>query len=410
MSFFEPGILVPGNDIDYSRSEELISQYLGFVVLRPIDACIGRNVISVKAKKDSLNDIAIYRAKVSTTAIGLKVSVDGFPHSSQDGEMMACAETSLWSIVEYYGHKYPKYRPISPSEILEAMRPFSFQRQLPSKGLTFDQISIGLKTFGFNPEVYQLYKQDPANPDSLVMDDAMKEVLSCYIESGFPLALCLQGSIIGHAAVCVGRSNQMGALKSEYINGRNIYFSNQSLEEIVVNDDNASCYQKTQIATPTSYYSGADWKDVLLTSFMVPLPSKVYMDAYLAINQSKYLLGQFAPDGVVARTYLASCRSFRNHLAISGILPNEDKNILMDIALPRFVWITEFGSQTEYKSKICSGIILLDATESADRSSSSLILAINKDQGVAFNTIDSRFDNLVLPASFKMEKYDKNIY
>lgn len=82
-----------------------------------------------------LNDIAICHANVKTTALGLKVCVDGFPHSSHDSEMMACAETALWSISEYYGHKYPGYKPVSPSEILEAMRPFSHQRQLPSKGL-----------------------------------------------------------------------------------------------------------------------------------------------------------------------------------------------------------------------------------------------------------------------------------
>lgn len=409
MSFFESGALTPGCLVDYSKSDEIRRSYLGFVVLRPIDACIGRNVISVKAKKAVLNDIAICHANVNTTALGLKVCVDGFPHSSQDSEMMACAETALWSISEYYGHKYPGYKPVSPSEILEAMRPFSHQRQLPSKGLTFDQISIGMKTFGFSPEVYQLYRTDPSDPNKQVISEEMKEVFSCYVESGFPLALCLQGSTVGHAAVCVGRVEKNRALNQEKVNGRDLYFFNQSVDEFVVNDDNYPSYQKTIITAPTCYYSDANWKDVLLTSFMVPLPSKVYMDAYLAINQSKFLLGHFAPDGSVVRTYLASSRSLRDHVAASKVMPNEDKQILLDIPFPRFVWVTEFGTIDEYNHAVNSGIIVLDATEPTDRSTNPLIMAINGNRGVIYNMEQNRFDNLNLPENLIIEKYDKNI-
>ena len=409
MSFFEPGVLIPGRQTDYSKSDEIVKSFLGFVVLRPIDACIGRNVISVKAKKAVFRDIAICHANVCTTALGLKVSVDGFPHSSQDGEMMACAETALWSISEYYGHKYPGYKPVSPSEILEAMRPFSHQRQLPSKGLTFDQISIGMKTFGFSPEVYQLYRQDSLNPSKLVISNEMKEVFSCYVESGFPLALCLQGSTVGHAAVCVGRVEKKLTLNQEQINGLNFYFFNQSVDEFVVNDDSFPSYQKTIITTPTCYYTDANWKDVLLTSFMVPLPSKVYMDAYLAINQSKFLLGYIATDESVVRTYLASSRSFRNHIATSRVMSNDNKQILFSIPFPRFIWVTEFGTRDEYNNEYNSGLIILDATEPTDRSTNPLIMAINGSKGIVYNMDQDRFDNLNLPQSLIIERYNKNI-
>jgi len=114
-----------------------------------------------------------------------------FPHASQDGEMMTCAETSLWSIAEYYGHKYPNHKPICPSEILKAMRPTAQQRQLPSAGLTFEQISVGLCSFGFSTKMYNLYTYDEKTKAYVMLPD-MREVLACYIESGFPLALCLQ--------------------------------------------------------------------------------------------------------------------------------------------------------------------------------------------------------------------------
>jgi len=410
MSFFLPGVLTPGAPVDYSRSEEIIQSYLGFVVLRPIDACIGRNVISVKAKKPGLNDISICQTNVNTTAIGLKVSVKGFPHSSQDGEMMACAETALWSIAEYYGHKYPGHKPVSPSEILEAMRPFSYQRQLPSKGLTFDQISVGMRTFGFSPEVYRLYTKDPADPRMPVISPEMKEVLACYIESGFPLAICLQGGGIGHAVVCIGKADGYEPFHPMVINGKRICFSNQSIENIVFNDDNATCYQKTSISAPTAYYNQKKWDKVLLTSFIVPLPSKVYMDAFVAIHQFRILLGYVAPDNTIARTYLASCRSLRNHIATSRLMSNEDKAIILNIELPRFVWVTECGSADEYSNGMSSGLFILDATEPAELSTNALIIGIIGKNGFGYNPASSGYDNLTLPTPFRMERYNKNIY
>lgn len=408
MSFFEPGTLVPGESVDYSKSDQIIAHYLGFVVIRPIDACIGRNIISVKAKKHENTDIAICQVSVNTTVLGLKVTAQGFPHSSQDGEMMACAETSLWSIAEYYGHKYPRYKPISPSEILEAMRPSSHQRQLPSRGLTFDQISIGLKAFGFSPEVYQLYTKNAETKD-LLLNEKMKEVFTCYVESGFPLAICLIGKSIGHAVVCVGRTQKNPILKLEQINGRNLFFYNQGIDEFVFNDDNFPCYQKTKIDNPTSYNSDPKWDDVILDSFIVPLPSRVYMNAYLAIHQSKLLLGNFAPDNSIVRTYLASCRSYRNHIAKSKKLLNANKQILINFELPRFVWITEFGTREQFNNGEASGIIILDATEPADKSTNSLILSINGADGIGYNTKSKEYENLKLSTSLIIERYNNLI-
>lgn len=166
---------------------------------------------------------------------------------------------------------------------------------------------------------------------------------------------------------------------------------------------------RTDPSDPNKQVISEEMKEVLLTNFMVPLPSKVYMDAYLAINQSKFLLGHFAPDGSVVRTYLASSRSLRDHVTASKVMPNEDKQILLDIPFPRFVWVTEFGTIDEYNHAVNSGIIVLDATEPTDRSTNPLIMAINGDRGVIYNMEQNRFDNLNLPENLIIEKYDKNI-
>lgn len=409
LSFFNPGNLEAGCPVDYSKADAIIKDYLGFLVLRPLSAIIGRNVIAPEAKKSRLNDIEICRSCIQTTALGLKVKVKGFPHASQDGEMMACAETALWSISEYYGNKYPGYKPILPSEILEAMRPTSHQRQLPSRGLTFDQISYGFNTFGFCPKIYQLCILDTKTKKPVLNED-MKEVFTCYIESGFPLAICLQSENIGHAVVCVGRKKQdRSVVKKETINSKNYFVWNRSINEFVFNDDNYPCYQKTKIKKPTAYYKQADWNKVIISSFMVPLPRKVYMDAYTAIRFSKNIMIQLMPENTVVKTYLASSRSFRNHLANSKTLCNDNKRLLLSMELPRFVWVSEYSNKVDFENGIINNIMIIDATEMSDSNQLPIILLMQEQQGYAYNPIKNNFEILTLPEKLSLETYNKNI-
>ena len=409
LSFFKPGNLKAGCPVDYCKAEAICKDYLGFLVIRPLSAIIGRNVIAPEAKKPGLNDIEICRSHVQTTALGLKVKVDGFPHASQDGEMMACAETAVWSISEYYGNKYPGYKPILPSEILEAMRPTTHQRQLPSRGLTFDQISYGFNTFGFCPKIYQLCIMD-TKTQKPVINEEMKEVFTCYIESGFPLAICLQSETIGHAVVCVGRSKQdRSMVEKETINSKDYFVWNRSIKDFVFNDDNYPCYQKTNIEKPTAYYNRVDWNDVRISSFMVPLPRKVYMDAYTAIRISKNIMVQLLPENTVVRTFLASSRSFRNHLANSGVLSNEDKLLLLSMELPRFVWVSEYSDLDNFKKGIVNNIMIIDATEMSDSNQTPIILFIREQSGFAYNSKINQFQTVVLHDPIFLESYNKNI-
>ena len=409
-TFFKPGHLVAGGAVDYSHSDEIINDFVGFLVVRPLTACIGRNVISPEARKPGLPIVRICRSKVNTTALGLKVSVEGFPHASQDSEMMACAETSLWSIAEYYGHKYSEYKLVRPSDILEAMRPHSYHRQLPTEGLTFEQISVGLIRFGFSTQVYSLYRYDN-NSGGPHMLPEMKEVLACYIESGFPLALCLRGQEIGHAVTCVGRPkiDRSGTLVQETTDGKNLLVWNKSIDQIILNDDNMPPYQLANIDHPTTYYNNKKWDDVLLKMFMVPLPAKVYMDAFIAIPLSKKITVKIlgAQDRSVIRTYLASSRSFRNHIAQSGIMTNNNKELLLSMNLPKFVWVSEIADVGDFQNKIAGGLIVLDATEPTQTIDIPLLLAVLNSNGFIYQK--NKFKKLSLADPLKLESYNKNI-
>ena len=131
---------------DFAVSDKYISlqkRYRGFYVLRPtFPHIIGRSVISPMALKDS--DMRICVSDFSTTANGLKFKICGFPHSSQDTETITCAETTLWAVMEYFGNKYPYYKPVQPSKIIQQLNDLSYERQVPSRGLAVHQISYAL--------------------------------------------------------------------------------------------------------------------------------------------------------------------------------------------------------------------------------------------------------------------------
>ena len=103
MSFFKPAF---NRVIDFGNEGNIKDNYLGFLVVRPLIRCIGRNVISPEAKQPPKSGIRICRVKVDASCLGVKLKAEGFPHASQDNETMTCAQTTIWSLLEYYGNKY----------------------------------------------------------------------------------------------------------------------------------------------------------------------------------------------------------------------------------------------------------------------------------------------------------------
>ncbi len=86
--------------------------------------------------------------------MGHNLTVEAYPYSSQDSETMTCAETTVWSILEYFGTRYSEYRTILPSQLISELERISQERILPSRGLDYCKVSELLKIFGFSPRLY----------------------------------------------------------------------------------------------------------------------------------------------------------------------------------------------------------------------------------------------------------------
>ena len=358
------------------------NDFLGFYVIRPtFPNIIGRNVISPKALREEYNNFKTCTTCFSTTAFGVKFEVIGFPHTSQDIEMIKCAEVTIWELMEYFGNKYPEYSIVTPSKILNTLKNITFERQLPSLGLPVQLLSYALKEFGFAPKIFSIDEYE---------EEDFKKLFSSYVESGIPIVTCIKGDngTSFHAILCTGHENEdlentiLFAKKKLEENNCDIkIFDWDSIDKkFVFIDDNCPPYQIAPFNKPVDYI-----KDSEIIHFIVPLYTKVYLDAHEVKSQiKKFILERnlfyLAPnwdDNIIIRTFLTSSRSYKQYIIQNNQIQANLQNIIKDLSLPKFVWICELSYIELISKKEVNGLIILDATEPRFTKHKSLILITN---------------------------------
>lgn len=362
LSFLEP-------NVDFSNREDILAKYLGFMVLRPIDpGVVGRTAVRPQALTNG-NEIMICKSRIRSSILGNKAFIDAFPHSSQDSEYSTCAETSIWSLMEYFGNKYPEYNPILPSQIHEILDRKAHERHIPSHGLTYFDISYVLKNRGFGTMNYYIRRCDLS-----VHDDTYKyfrRTFSTYIESGIPLGVAISSlpktKPFGHAVVCVGRKKIDRALIStvplESINGKNFRRWSDVPTEFIFNDDNVGVYQLTSFDNPAPQHKRSD---LYISNIIVPLYNKIYIDATRAtfLSEDFCTRKMSLPDNMIFRTFLASSNTYMNYIMSDPVLSDKYKSVLFRLVrLPKFIWVTEISTEGKFVSEEVEGVLILDATE-----------------------------------------------
>jgi hypothetical protein len=386
ISLFE-GEISSSDFWDSEKVSGLMEKYRGFIIFRPTTPhIIGRSIVSPKALKESA--FCCCTSVYDTTANGFKFKVNGFPYSSQDAETISCAETTLWAIMEYFSNKYPNYNPVLPSRIIHTLNKVSSERQVPSKGLNIAQMSFALKEFGFGTRIYS--KEEYGSE--------FDQLLSCYISSGIPLIVAMEnrakGGTIGHSLVAIGHEKISEKMIDSLVDlspagdigdrmshkKMTIYDYDAIQKNFIFMDDNRPAYQSATLKEPASNYTGAAWRDCLITYFIVPLYPKIYLEAFEA---KKYVL-QFLVKGpgalvngseVLLRFYLASSRTYKDAIAKNDSWNEDLKTIVMETAMPKFIWLAELSTKELIKCKKANGIIILDATEANLSYNKALILS-----------------------------------
>lgn len=388
LSFFEDSVQHYFTDIHTITEQDEIdinSHYLGFIVLRPLKNCLGRNVLSPKAL-NRCEPMRICGTTVKSSCMGIKLSVWGFPHASQDGQLMTCAETTVWAMSEYFGEKYSHYSRIFPHHILDLLQEDYFERMLPSNGLSYQMISYVLQKQGFACKIY--HKSNPM----------FKELFACYVESGFPIAVAIRGKdskeeIYGHAVVCIGRkdisSDTIESIAPVNYKGKNLRMWNKVVNEFVANDDNLMPYSIFSFNKEPECGDENDWGEYEIVSFIVPLHSKIYIEAEEAIKISTELVvDRTTVDEPCIRTLLTTARSYREYVIKNPDIKEKEKQVLLNLDFPKFVWITEISSKSDFCKEKVSETLFLDPTADSGDGTDAQIEYIKFDQPIM------SFDNL----------------
>ena len=125
---------------DEEIHDRIENDLIGMVVIKPTQT-LGRERLYSIHFKLKLPSCYVRTTKFEMSVYGKIYSLNAFPFSGQDSEVMTCAEVNIWQIMEYFGNRYKNYRTILPSEMFESVMDTSDVRLLPSDGLTVEQES-----------------------------------------------------------------------------------------------------------------------------------------------------------------------------------------------------------------------------------------------------------------------------
>lgn len=424
LSFFTTAI----EETDFTNREiyktKLTSAYAGFLVIRPtFSKVIGRMALSPLALKH--HHFACCYAELNATVLSDKFVVTAFPHSSQDGHTITCAETTIWGIMEYFAYRYAEYKPVLPSVISKIIHKISFKRTFPSEGMTAEQVTYAIRELGFGAMIYSRKK----------FRTEFNTLVSIYIESGIPVIGVLKNAkgSIGHAVNIIGRELVDPEAVAQHhshektIRGGQLIDFNQIDRKYVYMDDNFPPYQLGGLNFPCQDYftdskEREKWNDVDLTHIIVPLYSKIYLDAFRARKNFMKILNSEEMEGSmniritdtrILKVFLASSRSFKQYISLDSELPGIAKTVILATPMPKFVWLAEISRPDSFRQGKCDGILVQDATEPGEfgRKSAPLIhsLILGIYENIIFRQDFGKFNNLKATFAGPFKAYGKNL-
>ncbi len=418
-------------DPDGSKYQELNAKFIGITVVRPssnpnINRTIGRTLLDPKKMKIAPCSVCTTRFEVNI--LGIDYTINAFPFMAQDSEVMKCAETTVWGMMEYYGTADPALKTILPSDIIKCVDEISKERNLPSNGLTYTQVTNLFKIFGFEPKLYNksTYNSNPNiekqistsdkvnsaqnkktpfeqktinslkkeeieltesdNNDKIGLNINLKHIVHYYALSAIPFAMGLQEQNEdtkslekdGHSVICVGCGNPDFNLKEispidtgslKFIDSADFY------SDYVIMDDNKYpfCIQK--------YDNFSENMKVDIIS--VPLNKHIFLDAPSAAAITYSFLIQYSEqirklfdeyeeikeflskEPVVTKLFLTSSSKFQSY-RISKTSSIQEKYLYLNKKFPKHVWVCELSPLSLYKKGMAIGEIILDATSYAN--------------------------------------------
>lgn len=373
--------------------KKLQERFMGTVVIRPLkEGKIGHTLISPYFFIEE-KDVFLRYAKYSATIYGLRLQINAFPFSMQDGETTTCAEITILNLMDYFSRKYPEYRSILPSEIVRITEENGYERNLPARGLGYSVITKVFSEVGFSPRLYNM---------NLFSDvSQFKRVMHYYIESGLPVAVGVKiDEKTRHSIVCIGH----GTIQYDKIGSKIYAICDPITDNYIWLVDSADLCSRYIIMDDGGIpYEICEWKHTIQKdkvtdkdmlgnyepdNLMVPLYKRMFLeaqDAYdvctSALASSKIGIQSICKDlgqidnPVIIRLFMCSSRNYKQcRIAKFESKNSEVRERYVRLLLPRFIWVCEIYDRKSYCEGKAIGEIIIDATASPHDGIKSVLL------------------------------------
>ncbi|WP_417456153.1 hypothetical protein [Kordiimonas sp.] len=377
-------ILSRGDSAEIIQSLEDTSSagdYIGFVVIRPtLHAPLARAVLKMAPGANDAVAHVLVKSGYKAHLFGAELEIEGIPLTQQDSRVGACAQASIWMaarhFTEKHGNVWASMADITRHATKQADLTTSNQLPAGASFLNGNNMIRAISAIDRKPLSYTATPvRDPATNtltytwSSLAPTHA---VINRYVDSGIPVILGFgswTGGSVGHAVLAVGhvqsRISEMDFQKSNIEKPTRSIFCSHFL----INDDQRGAYRYVPIAESTTpeLETPFNLKDHL-QYIIVPLPDKVFLTGeeaetiawdtlenyYLPMHNdyaAKVGFGPLAEIGteiagryndVIARTYLTYGWKYKKRL-LCGDTTAKVKAEILDMRLPKYVWVTEFG-------------------------------------------------------------------
>ncbi|TPI39602.1 hypothetical protein FJW05_25300 [Mesorhizobium sp. B2-9-1] len=357
--------------------QECATDYLGFVVLRPIhEAPLAQAVLQAPDTPANSEGHVLVRARYQAHVLGAEFAIDTLPMTQQDQRIGACAQAAIWTVARHFHarHKGPWISTVGITEAAMTGEWASVASTIPngSEFLSLNGMVSALRAAGRKPLTYAAtIGSNPPNWQGIRPTD----VINRYIDSGIPVIVGLGnlGADIGHAVVASGQvfSHGMPAAALPVRPTRAAFCS-----AFYVNDDQQGPNRRMAVAVGNALGETPYNVHANVISLIIPLPDKVFVPAekaeafawdFLQMYAAAWpqlrqdyandlghsvALGdgfthQFQQNEVIARTYLTYGWKYK-HRMLRNNLTDATKSLARATELPRYVWVTEFGTRISF--------------------------------------------------------------
>ena len=389
---------------------------------RPLASCVV-NPLEPGAIGRTLIDpgVWIHDERVSLRLSDFKINVYGhpfiisaFPYRKQDVESNRCAEVTLINLIEYYANEYPDYALVRGSGIRDLEERYTYERNTPSRGISYLTFTRVLSDLGFYPRLYAASSLPTGRSWSDDPDDSFQRVMHYYVESGIPVAVnpAPDSTGDGHSLLCVGY-RQWGDFESaaRRADKSAIVFDCYTREGVIADGRPTNTPRATEVDVRSrkgegsgiahstlaiSLTDSADYFDSysviddnqfpytirdahhltiqpgMRNAFLVaPLSKRMALDAIDArekfialISDPKHGILNWAGSylqasgngtkrrraDVVMRVFLASSKHFRR-TRVQQIKEPVRRSIYTEIAMPHYVWVCEVYERDSFRAE-----------------------------------------------------------